>query len=56
MNDGSKSHPFRHALVTGVDRYPPKLTRRMSRKKSAKRSNVKPFVKVIDYNNLMPTR
>jgi large subunit ribosomal protein L27e len=56
MDDGSKSHPFGHALVTGVDRYPSKVTRRMSKKRIAKRSKVKPFIKVINYNHLMPTR
>jgi len=56
MDDGSKSHPFGHALVTGVERYPSKVTRRMSKNKVAKRSKVKPFIKVINYNHLMPTR
>jgi len=56
MDDGSKAHPFGHALVTGVDRYPSKVTRRMSKTKMAKRSKVKPFIKVINYNHLMPTR
>ncbi|KAI5817722.1 ribosomal L27e protein family-domain-containing protein [Pyronema omphalodes] len=56
MDDGSKAHPFGHALVTGVERYPSKVTRRMSKNKVAKRSKVKPFIKVINYNHLMPTR
>lgn len=56
MDDGSKTHPFGHALVTGVDRYPSKVTRRMSKTRMAKRSKVKPFIKVINYNHLMPTR
>ncbi|KAI5797768.1 ribosomal L27e protein family-domain-containing protein [Geopyxis carbonaria] len=56
MDDGSKSHPFGHALVTGVERYPQKVTRRMGKKVVAKRSSVKPFIKVINYNHLMPTR
>ncbi|KAH0605888.1 uncharacterized protein H6S33_004345 [Morchella sextelata] len=56
MDDGSKSHPFGHALVAGIERYPSRVTRRMSKKKAAGRSKVKPFVKVINYNHLMPTR
>lgn len=56
MDDGSKSHPFGHALVTGVERYPSKVTRRMSKNRIAKRSKVKPFIKTINYNHLMPTR
>jgi len=28
----------------------------MGKKKIAKRSNIKPFLKVVNYNHLMPTR
>ncbi|ORY75720.1 60S ribosomal protein L27-B [Protomyces lactucae-debilis] len=56
VDNGSKAHPFAHALVAGVERYPLKVTRSMSAKRMAKRSKVKPFVKVINYNHLMPTR
>lgn len=56
MDDGSKSHPFGHAVVTGIERYPSKVTRRMSKNRVAKRSKVKPFIKVVNYNHLMPTR
>ncbi|EEH39750.2 60S ribosomal protein L27 [Paracoccidioides lutzii Pb01] len=53
---GSKAHPFPYALVAGIERYPSKVTRRMGTKKVAKRSKVKPFIKTINYNHLMPTR
>lgn len=53
---GSKSHPFAYALVAGIERYPLKVTRRMGQKKVEKRSRIKPFIKVINYNHLMPTR
>lgn len=56
QDNGSKSHPFPHALVAGVERYPDKVTRRMSKKTQEKRSKVKPFIKVVNYNHLMPTR
>merc|ERR1712154_445506 len=39
-----------------VYRYPRKVTKTMSKKKLTKRSKIKPFVKVINYNHLMPTR
>ena len=45
-----------HALVAGIDRYPRKVTKKMSKKKIQKRSKVKPFLKVINYNHVMPTR
>ncbi|KAK9480227.1 ribosomal L27e protein family-domain-containing protein [Lipomyces japonicus] len=56
QDDGTKSHPFGHALVAGVERYPLKVTKGMGAKKVAKRSKIKPFVKVVNYNHLMPTR
>ena len=55
-DDGTKVHPFGHALVAGIQRYPGKITARMGKKRIAKRSKVKPFVKLINYNHLMPTR
>ncbi|MCJ1427524.1 hypothetical protein MMC29_005427 [Sticta canariensis] len=56
LDSGSKSHPFPHALVAGIERYPSKITRRMSKSRQEKRSKVKPFIKTINYNHLMPTR
>ena len=53
---GNKSHPYPHALVAGIERYPSQITRRMSKTRQDKRSKVKPFIKVINYNHLMPTR
>lgn len=43
-------------MVAGIERYPSKITRRMSKARQDKRSKVKPFIKVINYNHLMPTR
>lgn len=43
-------------MVVGVERTPLKVTKAMSQKKVAKRSRVKPFVKIINYAHLMPTR
>jgi large subunit ribosomal protein L27e len=56
IDTGNKSHPYGHALVAGIERYPSKITRRMSKSKQEKRSKVKPFIKVVNYNHLMPTR
>eukprot|EP00929_Paragymnodinium_shiwhaense_P117109 TRINITY_DN872_c0_g4_i1.p1 TRINITY_DN872_c0_g4~~TRINITY_DN872_c0_g4_i1.p1 ORF type:complete len:148 (+),score=64.19 TRINITY_DN872_c0_g4_i1:76-519(+) len=56
FDDGSKSRPFSHALVAGVDRAPLKVTKKMSKKKITKRTKVKPFVKYANYNHIMPTR
>ncbi|KAI1001482.1 hypothetical protein K3495_g6717 [Podosphaera aphanis] len=56
QDSGNKAHPFPHALVAGIERYPSQVTRRMSKTRQSKRSKVKPFIKVINYNHLMPTR
>lgn len=56
FDSGNKSHPYPHALVAGIERYPLQVTRRMSKTRQAKRSKVKPFIKVINYNHIMPTR
>jgi large subunit ribosomal protein L27e len=45
-DEGTSEKPYGHALVAGVDRYPRKVTNKMSKKKLAKRSKIKAFVKV----------
>mmetsp|Transcript_62341 Transcript_62341/g.185724 ORF Transcript_62341/g.185724 Transcript_62341/m.185724 type:complete len:148 (+) Transcript_62341:64-507(+) len=56
FDDGTKTRPFGHCLVAGVDRPPMKVHKRMSKKKIAKRTRVKAFVKYINFNHIMPTR
>ncbi|KAF8455272.1 ribosomal L27e protein family-domain-containing protein [Kalaharituber pfeilii] len=56
QEEGTKLHPFGHALVAGIERYPAKVTKRMSKKTIGKRSKVKPFIKTINFNHIMPTR
>ncbi|XP_050005050.1 60S ribosomal protein L27-like [Alexandromys fortis] len=56
IDDGISDHPYSHALVAGIDRYPRKVTAAVGKKKVAKRSKIKSFVKVYNYNHLMPTR
>merc|ERR1711892_524922 len=56
FDDGDATHPYGHALVAGIERYPRKVTKGMSQKKIHRRSNLKPFVRLINYNHLMPTR
>ncbi|KAJ0058599.1 hypothetical protein NL108_017578, partial [Boleophthalmus pectinirostris] len=55
IDDGTTDRPYSHALVAGIDRYPRKVTTTMGKKKIAKRSKIKAFVKVFNYNHLMPT-
>eukprot|EP00741_Cyanophora_paradoxa_P020599 tig00021275_g19883.t1 len=55
-DDGSSERHFGHALVAGIERYPLKVTKDMGQKRMAKRSKVKPFLRMINYNHIMPTR
>lgn len=55
-DEGTKAHQFPHAIVVGVERAPLKVTKNLGAKKTAKRTKVKPFVKLVNYNHLMPTR
>ena len=57
-DEGSKKgtgKQFPHALVAGVEREPLKVHKRMKKGKIEKRSRVKPFVKFVNYNHLLPT-
>jgi len=56
VNQGSNERRFGHALVAGIERYPLKVTKSMNKRTLAKRSRIKPFVKAVNYNHLMPTR
>ncbi|KAJ1919309.1 60S ribosomal protein L27B [Mycoemilia scoparia] len=56
VDEGTKERPYGHALVVGIERYPLKVTKRMGKARVEKRSRVKSFVRVINYNHLMPTR
>ena len=55
-DEGSNDRQYGHALVAGIEKYPLKVTKKMGKKRVAKRTRVKTFVKVLNYNHLMPTR
>lgn len=55
-DDGSSDKPYGHALVAGISRYPRPVTKKMGKKKIKQRSKVKAFIKVYNYNHLLPTR
>jgi large subunit ribosomal protein L27e len=52
----SKKRPFASLLLAGIERYPLKVSRRMSNKKIASRSHIKPFLKIVNVTHVMPTR
>jgi len=55
-DDGNNQRKYPHAIVAGIDRYPLKITRGLSKRRVAKRSKVKPFLKAVNYSHFMPTR
>ena len=56
FDDGANGKQYGHALVAGVSKYPLRVTRSMGKKKISKRSKIRPFVKIVNYNHIMPTR
>uniref|UniRef100_H0XU93 60S ribosomal protein L27 n=1 Tax=Otolemur garnettii TaxID=30611 RepID=H0XU93_OTOGA len=61
VDDGTSHCRYSHALVSehdsgGIDHYPHKVTAAKGKKKIAKQSKIKSFVKVYNYNHLMPIR
>jgi large subunit ribosomal protein L27e len=56
IEDGNRDREFGHCLIAGVAREPRRVTKSMSKKKILKRSKVKPFVKFVNFNHIMPTR
>eukprot|EP00775_Hariotina_reticulata_P003213 gene3213-3490_t len=55
-DDGTATRPYGHALVCGLAKEPRKVTKRSTAKVQARRSSVKTFVKLVNYNHMMPTR
>merc|ERR1712072_132892 len=62
MDDNTKERPYGHCVVVGVKKAPLPITRAMCKptpkmkKLVKKRSTVKPFVKMVNFTHLMPTR
>eukprot|EP00271_Cylindrocystis_brebissonii_P011108 TRINITY_DN27844_c0_g1_i1.p1 TRINITY_DN27844_c0_g1~~TRINITY_DN27844_c0_g1_i1.p1 ORF type:complete len:136 (+),score=39.06 TRINITY_DN27844_c0_g1_i1:102-509(+) len=55
-DDGVSGRQYGHALVAGIAKYPRKVTKKLSEKTLARRSRLKAFIKVVNYNHIMPTR
>ena len=56
FDDGTRDRPYGHCLVAGISKYPAKVIRKDSAKKTAKKSRVKAFIKMVNYSHVMPTR
>merc|ERR1712198_478477 len=55
-DDGTGDRPYGRALVIGMERDPRPVTKKMSKTKLKRRSKIKPFIEVVNYNHMMPTR
>ncbi|KAE8805938.1 60S ribosomal protein L27-3 [Hordeum vulgare] len=56
FEEGTGDRPYGHCLVAGLAKYPKKVIRKDSAKKTPKKSRVKVFLKLVNYTHLMPTR
>ncbi|CAH8261402.1 unnamed protein product [Arabidopsis lyrata] len=56
FDDGTSDRRYGHCLIAGLKKYPSKVIRKDSAKNTAKKSIVKCFIKVVNYQHLMPTR
>ncbi|KAE8775890.1 60S ribosomal protein L27-3 [Hordeum vulgare] len=56
FEEGARDHPYGHCLVAGLAKYPKKVIRKDSAKKTAKKSRVKVFLKLVNFTHLMLTR
>ena len=55
FDDATRNRPYGHCCVAGIAKYPKKVIRD-SAKKTSKKSRVKAFIKLVNYNHIMPTR
>ena len=56
FEEGTRDRPYGHCLVAGLAKYPKKVIRKDSAKKTAKKSRVKCFIKLVNFTHIMPTR
>ena len=56
FDDGNTQRKFAHCLVAGIVKHPLFITKNMSEKKQQRRTRVRPFVKYVNYQHIIPTR
>ena len=56
QHDNRANKPFPHALVAGIERNPRRVTKRMGKKRIARKTHIKPFLKSVNLAHLLPTR
>ena len=56
FDEGHGERKFGHCIIAGLERTPKKVTRRMGSATVKRRSSVKPFIRAVNYNHILPTR
>ena len=56
FDDGSQDRKYGHALVVGLSKPPRKITKKQSQAKQARKARVKTYIKLVNYQHMMPTR
>ena len=56
QHDNRANRQFPHALVAGIERHPRRVTKRMGKKRIARKTHIKPFIKAVNLSHLLPTR
>ncbi|XP_057955856.1 large ribosomal subunit protein eL27x-like [Malania oleifera] len=56
FDDGTRDNPYGHYLVARIAKYSEKVIRKDSTKKTAKKSHMKAFIKLVNYNHIIPMR
>ncbi|RWW13998.1 hypothetical protein GW17_00022264 [Ensete ventricosum] len=56
FDDSTRYRAYGHCLVAGIAKYPKKVIRKDSAKKTAKESRVKAFLKLVNFSHIMLTR
>ncbi|GAB2276462.1 60S ribosomal protein L27B [Dionaea muscipula] len=56
FDDGMRDRRYGNCVVAGIAKYPKKVIRKDSVKKTTKKSRGKCFIKLVNYNHIMPTR
>ncbi|KAI4972074.1 hypothetical protein ZWY2020_002999 [Hordeum vulgare] len=55
FEEGTRDRPYGNCLVAGLAKYSKKVIRKDTTKKTAKKSRVKVFLKLVNFTHLMPT-
>lgn len=53
---GTKVRPYGHATIAGISKGPRRIKKGMPKALIRERTKIHPFLKVINYQHLMPTR